>query len=114
MTVDTTARNVAADAVGTLAARMALHTADPGAGSANELSGGGYSRQAIEWDAASGAVAALSDATNFDVPAVTVAWVSIWNAAGTVRYGKVELDTPAVFPVAGVLTINAADLDFSA
>lgn len=114
MSVDTTSRNIAADAVSAVAARMALHTGDPGAGAANELSGGGYARQAVPWDAAAGGIAAMSDPITFDVPAVTVNWVSLWNAAGTVRYGKVELGSPAVFPVAGVLTISAADLDFSA
>lgn len=114
MTVDTTARNIAADAVTAVAIRMALHTDDPGAGAANELSGGGYSRQAVPWDPASGAIAAMSDPIDFDVPAVTVAWVSIWNVAGTVRYGKAQLSPTAPFPVAGVLTISAADLDFSA
>lgn len=113
MSLDTTARDIAADAIGDLAVKVALHTGDPGAGAANELSGGGYARQTAAWDAASGGVAALSGQLTFSVPAVDVAWASVWNDAGTVRYGKYQLTDPASFPVAGIFYINAADIDLS-
>lgn len=114
MSVDVSARNLAVNAVGAVALRLALHTGDPGTGAANELSGGGYARQAIAFDAASGGVAAMSDPSSFNVLAVTVRWASLWSADGLTRYGKALLSPEAVFPVAGILTINAADLDFSA
>jgi hypothetical protein len=95
-------------------ARIALHTGDPGAGSANELSGGGYARQAIAWDPSAGGIAAMSNVPTFDVPAVTITWATIWNTAGTVRYGKAQISPSATFGTPGVFYINAAELDFSA
>src|SRR5690349_14416371 len=100
MSVDTTARNVALDAVTAIAARLALHTGDPGAGAANEASGGGYSRQPIDWDPASGAISAMADTVSFGtianpIQAADYTWVSLWNVAGTVRYGKAQLSPTA-------------------
>lgn len=118
MTLDAAARNLSADAVGDVAVKMRLHTADPGSGAANEVVGGGYTAQTIAWNAASGGIAALSAAAEFDVPAVTIAWVTIWDVTGTTRYGKAELlvagvATPAVFPVAGTLRVTAASINIS-
>lgn len=113
MALDTTARTIAADAVAAVVAKIALHTGDPGSGAANELSGGGYVRQAAAWDPASGGIAELTDALEYDVPAVTITWVTAWDASGSTRYGKAQLASPAPFPTAGVFRLLAASVDFT-
>lgn len=113
MTLDATAQNLASDVVAGVGLRLALHTADPGAGAANELSGGGYVRQPVAWNAATGGIAAMNASVEFDVGAVTIAWVTVWDSAGTTRYGKAQLGSPAVFPVAGIFRLLASAIDFS-
>lgn len=109
---DITARNVAVDAVAALALRVALHTGDPGGanGAANELSGGSpaYARKAIAWNAASGGSATPTANVVLDVPpSTTVAWISLWNVAGTVRYFKKDI-TDEVFSGQGTYTLLAS------
>jgi hypothetical protein len=114
---DTTAKNVMLDALGAVLTRIALHSGDPGAANtaANELSGGSpaYARKAIAWNAATGG--AIDDSTGpvFDVPAgATVAWISGWNTAGTVRYFKKAV-TNEVFGAQGTYTLTDLDLDLN-
>lgn len=119
MAVDTAARNIAADAVAGAAAKMRIHTGDPGAGAANEVVGGGYTPQDVTWDPASGGVADLATGVAFSMPAVDAVWATLWTADLLTRIGKSLLykdgvPTPAEFPVAGTLTITAGDVDFSA
>jgi hypothetical protein len=116
---DTTARNIAADAVATLATRIALHSDDPGGANSasNEITGGSpaYARKPIAWNAASGGAAAQTADVVLDVPAATtVSWVSYWNTAGTVRYAKKNV-TDEVFGAQGTYTALAAGstLDFN-
>ena len=114
---DTTARNVMLDALAAVATRVALHTGDPGAANtaANEVTGGSpaYARKAIAWNAASGGAIDDSTAPVFDVPAgTTVAWISIWNTAGTVRYLKKDV-TDEVFGAQGTYTLTDVDLDLN-
>jgi hypothetical protein len=116
---DTTARNVAADAVAALCTRLALHTGDPGAANtaANEVTGGSpaYARKAIAWNAASGGAATPTANVVHDVPAsTTVSWISGWNTAGTVRYFKKDV-TDEAFGAQGTYTTLAAStaIDFN-
>lgn len=112
---DATAKNVMLDALAAVAVRVALHTGDPGGanGAANELSGGGYARQAIAWNAAAAGAIDSSNTPAFSVGAgVTVAWVSFWNVAGTVRYAKKDV-TDEVFGGAGTYTLTDADFDLN-
>jgi hypothetical protein len=107
---DTTARNVGVDAIAALGTRWALHTGDPGAANtaSNEVTGGSpaYARKAVAWNAASGGVATQNGDVVLDVPAgTTVAWVSLWNTAGTVRYLKKDV-TDEVFGAQGTYTIK--------
>lgn len=107
---DTTARNVGVDAIAALGTRWALHTGDPGAANtaSNEVSGGSpaYARKAVAWNAASGGIATQNGDVVFDVPGgTTVSWVSLWNAAGTVRYLKKDV-TDEVFGAQGTYTIK--------
>lgn len=67
---------------------MSLHSAFSLTG-ANELTGGGYARQVITWAAAAARSKAASAAVpDFSVAAAsTVAFVGVWNSAGTVFRG---------------------------
>lgn len=63
---------------------LSLHTAYSTTG-ANELTGGSYARQSITWAAAASRSKASTGNINVPVPAAaTVAWIGIWNSAGTI------------------------------
>lgn len=114
---DTTARNVMLDGLAAVCLRAALHTADPGGANSasNEVSGGSpaYARKAITWAAASGGSMDETTSPVFDVPAgTTVAWVSFWNTAGTVRYLKKDV-TDEVFGAQGTYTLTDTDFDLN-
>ena len=109
---DTTARNVGVDAIAALCLRLALHTGDPGGANSatSEVTGGtpSYARKAVAWNAAGSGAATQNGNVVFDVPpATTVAYVSGWNTAGTVRYFKKAV-TNEVFGAQGTYTILAA------
>jgi hypothetical protein len=115
--IDDTGKNAMLDQLATLVTRVALHTGDPGAANtaANEVTGGSpaYARQAITWNAAASANLDSSNAPVFDVPAgTTVTWVSFWNTAGTVRYGKKQVTSEA-FGAQGTYTLTDADIALS-
>jgi len=79
MSLTTTARNQALDAIGI--DTMSLHSGFPGATGANELAGSGYARVACTFNAASGGVRTLTAVVNFTVGAGhTVRWVGLWGA----------------------------------
>jgi hypothetical protein len=109
---DDTSKNLMLNQLVTLALRVALHTGDPGAADTadNEVSGGSpaYARKAIAWGSAAGGIIAPSGDVVLDVPAsTTVTWQSLWNTAGTVRYGKLQVTSEA-FGAQGTYTIVAA------
>jgi hypothetical protein len=61
---------------------ISLHTDDPGATGANEVSGGSYARQAETFAAASGGQ--ISNAANIEytnMPAATVTYFGVWDAS---------------------------------
>lgn len=69
---------------------VSLHTGDPGATGANEVTGGSYARQAVTLSAASNKASSNSGALNFTgMPAATITHVGIWTAAsdGTFEIG---------------------------
>jgi hypothetical protein len=112
---DTTAKNVMLDQLATVMTRVALHSGDPGAANAadNELAGGGYARQAITWNAASGGAIDSSNAPAFSVEGGdTVSWISFWNTGGTVRYAKKNV-TDEAFGSGGTYTLTDADFDLN-
>lgn len=95
---DTTARNVGVDAIAAACTRVALHSGDPGGANSgsNELSGGGYARGTLAWNAASGGVATLNGNVDISIEAGdSVSWISFWNTAGTVRYLKKDVTDEA-------------------
>lgn len=112
---DATAKNVMLDALAAVCLRVALHSGDPGAANTadNELSGGGYARQAIAWNAASAGAIDSSNTPTFSIEAGdTVSWISFWNTAGTVRYAKKNV-TDEAFGGAGTYTLTDADFDLN-
>lgn len=79
MSLTTTSRNQALDAIGIDS--MSLHSGFPGATGANELAGSGYVRIAATFNAASGGVRTVAAVTNFTVGAGhTVRWAGLWGA----------------------------------
>lgn len=76
-TVD--ALNIAADAVAGVITHASLHSADPGANGADELTGGSYARQTVTFAAAANGEASVNNAPMFDVPpSATIAYVGFW------------------------------------
>lgn len=77
MSLTTTARNQALDAIGVDS--MSLHSGFPGVTGANELSGSGYLRMSCAFNSSSGGVRTVASATNFTVGAGhTVRWAGLW------------------------------------
>lgn len=108
MARSTAYRNNATDAVASLGDGdwIAVHTADPAGGSANEVSGGGYTReQATFPPATSGSSQAQ---VVFDIPAGTT--VTHWSrqsaSSGGTNYEDGVLSSNAVFNSAGTLTVT--------
>lgn len=81
MSLSTAAKNQMLDALDL--SRLSLHTAFPGATGASEVTGGAYAKVAVTFAASSGGARSLSAAANVNVPATTVRWVGVWNAALT-------------------------------
>lgn len=81
MSVTVNGKNQMLDALDVVS--LSLHTAFPGATGANEVTGGSYARQAATFSGASAGVRSMSAAAVVDVPACTVAWVGLWDTAGT-------------------------------
>lgn len=112
MALQTAVLNTAVDAATALLTFASLHSADPGATGANEITGGSpaYARKAVVYDPAAGGVAALDAAIEFDVPAgTTVAYVGFWSASsgGTWRGGD-QLSASESFTGQGVYRLTAA------
>lgn len=105
-----TLRNVSAAYA---AVYCSLHTADPGNTGANEVTGGGYSRKQVNWNAAANKhMDNLADITFSNMPAVTVTHVGLWTAAsgGTFLWGG-ALTSSRTLQAGDALVIAAGDLD---
>ena len=116
MPYSTIGKNAMLDALAALATRASLHTADPGQNGANEVTGGSpaYARKAVAWNAADAGNINLNGTAVFDVPAsTTVAYVGLWNTAGTAWYGSIDV-TDEVFANQGTYTLTDADLNLNA
>lgn len=96
----TAGKNAAANALSL--AKASLHSANPGTNGANELSGGTYARKDVSYGAAANGVRSLSASVLIDVPAgATVAFVGIWDTAGTTLVDVLTLATPETYSNAG-------------
>ena len=99
---------------------LALHTADPGeAGSGAEVSGNGYSRQAVTFAAASSGSAASNSVEEFTASGGsfgTVSHFGIWDASssgnllyyGALTASKVIADGDTLRFASGAITISEA------
>lgn len=88
---------------------ISLHNGDPGsAGTSNEVSGGGYSRQAATFNAASSGARTLASDVNFvGTAAASVTWMAVWNSTGPVFLGRTPLTGDSAFNSLGEFTIAA-------
>lgn len=82
----TAEKNWLLDQLGTRITHFGLHSAFPGTGGSNEISGGSpaYARKAVTWNAAASDNLDANGSYAFDVPAgTTVAWLGCWSALTT-------------------------------
>lgn len=112
MALSTFAKNEAADAVATVAAWASLHSADPGATGASEISGGSpaYARVAVTWDPASGGIVAADTGTpiEFDVASgTTVRYGGLWDAATAGNWIGGDAVTEVAFSGQGTYELTA-------
>lgn len=91
-----------------------LHSSDPGGNGAGEISGGSYSRKAVTFGAASGGVASSTGTITFqDMPAVTVAFVGLWDAASGGNFLASGSQNPKSVPAGDDFVFDAGDLTFA-
>lgn len=84
---------------------MRLHSADPGAGNDNATSAGD---QAITFvDDGNGNLSVTDIPFTGGAPNGPATWVSLWNADGTVRYGKAQVTGDPAFNAAGEYTLDS-------
>ena len=88
---------------------VSLHDGDPGAaGTDNEVSGGGYSRQTPTFNAASSAERELDSDLNFTCTAATGAtYFGLWDS--TTFLGGFAITGDQAFNSAGEFTLKAGD-----
>lgn len=106
MSASTAALNAAITAMTGLVSWLGLSNASPSNTGANELTGGGYARQAVTWATASAASQATSDSQTWSVAASTsgIGWATGFTAvtAGTYHF-DIVLTTTINFSSAGSL-----------
>jgi hypothetical protein len=89
---------------------LSLHTGDPGAaGANNEVTGGGYARQAATFNAASGGARALNADVPFTGPAdEDVLFIGFWeDGSPDVFIGSAAVSGDQAFNAAGNYTVVA-------
>lgn len=113
MGLSTTAKNTMLDAL--TADLLSLHSGDPGAdGTANELSGGSYARQAATFNAANAGSRALNANVDFTCTANTsVTYLGVWKNTGTVFLGSVALSGDQTANAAGQYRVLASGTSIS-
>lgn len=94
-----------------------LHTADPGATGANELTGGSYERQPITFGAASGGVMSATNTQSFSgMPAVAGdLYVGLWTTQtdGDYLWGDPNAATTTAILAGATLVIGAVTAQVS-
>jgi hypothetical protein len=100
MSFDNSAKNVMITAAVTNVTAMGIHTADPGTGADNEVTGSGYTRKAPTFSSATNGVVTLAAAVDFDGPASANAlFYTLW--AGSTRYAKGAITGTTTFNADG-------------
>ena len=103
------AKDAMLDHLGTLADSVSIHTGDPGAaGTNNEVTGGGYSRQTPTWTSSSGGSMHLDANLDFDGPPNEDAtWFAIWD--NTTFLGRGQITTgDTTFNASGEFSLTTA------
>lgn len=99
-----------------MAGYVSLHSAVP-ASAANELSGGGYERQPVTWNSASGGAITAASKPEFMIPAgATIAAVGFWSAeTGGVLYAYADVSDPQpeTYVNAGRYLVEQSALDLN-
>lgn len=97
----------AAGAAVTDVVEVSLHESEPNSSGSNELSGGGYERQAVTWGTPSSGMVTASADPEFSVPGggTWVRWCGLWDDSDNFL-GAIELDTQVEYPAAGTYTIS--------
>lgn len=94
---------------------VSLHTADPGDSGANEVSGGGYARQAVTLAAAANKATSNTTVIEFtNMPAVTITHCAIWDAqtgGNVLMYGA--LTQSKTVNAGDTVRFNVGDLDIT-
>jgi hypothetical protein len=97
-----------------LASHVSLHTATTGTTGASEVTGGGYARQAMTWNAASGGTKTNSGTATFTTAGSTAnTHMGTWSAstAGTFGIGmplSSNVTAVTITVAAGALTLSAS------
>jgi hypothetical protein len=104
------ARNIALDAIGSAAAFIGFHIADPqanGASGASEVVSSAYSRQQTAWSSASSG-SKVGTAVTSTIPAnTTVTFWSLWSAAtGGTFMGSWQLAAPESYGAQGTIVFT--------
>ena len=105
MALQETILNSALDTIAGRIDSVSLHTADPGTTGANELTGGGYTRQTPAWGSATSAAVEVTTPISFNIAAGNeIQYVGFWE--GTTWMGSGALSEPEQFNNDGQLTIQ--------
>ena len=89
-----------------------LHTGPPGEDGLNEVTGGGYGRQEVEFGEPTDGAMTSVDVVEFELlPSVTVTHIGLWNRQtdGGLRWSS-ALDVPIPIRDRGTFRITAGDL----
>lgn len=111
---------LAANAIKNAIAEVSLHSDNPGGeGTANELTGGGYTRDtSASWNNAVNGVASLNGTIQFNGPGTSstnnAQYIGFWTTGGAQFLGSAQLSTPKTIGPGDTLTITAAPISVTA
>lgn len=103
------AKNIMLDALAPYMTRVALHSADPGAGADNEVG----QRQPISWKPADwGYVDSAVEPVFIMQGGDSVSYISLWDDTGSTRYMVKQIPT-STFGADGVFTLSDVGYDLN-
>ncbi len=90
--------------------QLSLHTANPTDIGESEVTGGGYSRQALSWGTAlNGQISTDQDVEFHDMPACTVTHIGIWDGTQFLWYGSLPANIQVL--AGQTVRVSASDLE---
>jgi len=106
MPFNTTILNTALEAMADRIVSVSLHTGNPGTTGANELTGGGYTRQTPTWGTAAAGVIETTASMVFPIAAGnSISYVGLWDT-GPVFVGSAQISPAEIFNNDGQLTVQ--------